>query len=388
MAEVKVIMLGGRRSGKSTILGAMIESINNSPVAEYFQCDDRTDYSLFTGYTITRKIENLKKNLSRKESDKVFMTQTLADSKIQKYTLWLRLKDRPGKLEFDFYDVPGEFVNPSRLEFSSEMLPLISECDVFVIAIDTPYLMEATTSINKAYNRIDDLDVALQSNVIVNDSYDLKQVILVPVKCEKWVANGQLNQVVEKIKTAYSQLIDNFSSYESVSVSIMPVETIGGIHFYDFADPYILENEITHEIYACKLDGNGHVILADGHSFELRSPYTVHEDKDALVDGIKLPVAWYKVSKDKQYVPKNSDQLLLHILRFLSIKSAMVKKHLENQQNFTAILRGLINTVATWWKGIELGHFDEVIHKLESDGKLKDNIDGIQTVKPFTVKED
>ena len=87
MAEVKVIMLGGRRSGKSTILGAMIESINNSPVAEYFQCDDRTDYSLFTGYTITRKIENLKKNLSRKESDKVFMTQTLADSKIQKYTL-------------------------------------------------------------------------------------------------------------------------------------------------------------------------------------------------------------------------------------------------------------------------------------------------------------
>ena len=203
MADVNVIMLGGKRVGKSTILAGIMETLGLSgSLSQHFICEDSTDYEAYSKFSIKEKYKALKGLLNLRKSGTVFMTRGMGDSKIQKYNISFRLSDKPGRLKVDFYDVPGEFTNPKKVEFQSEMLPLISNCDVFIVGIDTPYLMECTASVNNALNRISDLEVSLQ-NILVKSKTDLKMVMLVPLKCEKWYEIGEIDKVVAKVKERY-----------------------------------------------------------------------------------------------------------------------------------------------------------------------------------------
>ena len=61
MAEVNVVMLGGKRVGKSTILAAIIDAFNNSAeLSSYLVCKDTTPYEKYSGHTIDEKRDSLK----------------------------------------------------------------------------------------------------------------------------------------------------------------------------------------------------------------------------------------------------------------------------------------------------------------------------------------
>ena len=76
---------------------------------------------------------------------------------------------------------------------------LVSQCDVFVVAIDTPYLMQdVNPNINTGWNRINEITDMLGEIKIEDEEIDKKLIILCPVKCEKWTQNGQAEQVTDK----------------------------------------------------------------------------------------------------------------------------------------------------------------------------------------------
>ena len=98
-----------------------------------------------------------------------------------------------------FRDSGGEFFECGT-QLSQKTESYVEECDVFVVAIDTPYLMGATEDglmdmctegINLGVNRIADIKGFL-THIRDNGGKDAKMVIFVPIKCEKWVNEGRV----------------------------------------------------------------------------------------------------------------------------------------------------------------------------------------------------
>ena len=86
MAEVNVVMLGGKRVGKSTILASIIDAFNNSAeLSSHLACQDKTLYENYSGFTISQKLENLQKFTTQRSDSGLFMTQTMGDSRNTAY---------------------------------------------------------------------------------------------------------------------------------------------------------------------------------------------------------------------------------------------------------------------------------------------------------------
>lgn len=379
MAEIKVIMLGGKRVGKSTILAGIMETLGlQGDLSSHFICEDNTDYAAYSNFSIKAKYKNLVRLIDAKRPGSIFMTRGLGDSKIQKYNISLRLSNKPGKLMVDFYDVPGEFTNPKNIEFKSEMLPLIEDSDVFIIGIDTPYLMECSESVNNAHNRITDLEVALQ-NIMVKDKTDLKMVMFVPLKCEKWIQEGKINDVVGKVKLAYSTLLKTLSAYPLMVVSILPIATVGGIQFSRMAPAQVIKREGVLTGYSCITRQGNEVILSDGNHYKVESPYSIDNDPEAVIDGLKIPNAWFELSPNATYSPMNCEQTALHILRFLIVKT-VYKQLISEKENsgFFGYIRNALNSLTNWWNVIDYDAFKSLISDLQKEGKIKDSVEGIE----------
>lgn len=386
MAEVKVIMLGGKRTGKSSILAGMIEAINYSALSSHLIVKDNTDYSNYNGQTIENKRNILTKLQERMPSDAEFMTLTMADSKVQRYTITFCIPKKPGILTVDFYDVPGEHANPARLEFKTELLPLIRQCDVFIVAIDTPFLMEASSSVNDAVNRVTDLQSALQ-NIIIKNECDIKMVIFAPVKCEKWANDGKINDVVQKVKSTYHTLIDSLS-FDKMIVRTIPIQTVGNIVFDSFHKAQLICKEGEMSTYPCfPLEGND-VRVSNGRIFSIRQPYSVKDDVQAVIEGIKIPNAWYRLAKDKSFCPVNCEQPALHILEFLIDKTELVHAQSERDENVLKKCISFLKYVANWWKGVDYEAFHEVLKTLRSEKVIKHDIDGVETLYHYANKKD
>lgn len=379
MGEVNVVMLGGKRVGKSTILAGIMETLGlQGSLSSHFICDDKTDYASYSKFSIKEKYKALRKMLESHKPGNMFMTRGLGDSKIQKYNISLRLSNKPGHLMVDFYDVPGEFCNPKNLEFKSEMLPLIESCDVFIIAIDTPYLMECSTAINNAHNRIPDLEFALQ-NIIVKDSSDLKMVLLVPLKCEKWIQLGEINRVIDRIKESYHTLLTSLSAYPSTIVSILPISTIGGIKFKGMTEAKVVRRDGILTGYSCHPVNESNVILSTGELYAIQYPYSVDADPEAKVDGVKIPNAWYEIVPGKGFSPENCEQVALHILKFLIGKTILKQQTDESEnQGFLGFISRAINSLINWWNGVDYDAFKALISELQNRNKIKDSSDGIE----------
>ncbi len=379
MAEVKVIMLGGRRVGKSTILAGVMETLGNSAaLSSHFICEDSTDYKAYSNFSIKKKYRALTSMLDTQKPGTIFMTRGMGDSKIQKYNISIRLSDKPGRLMVDFYDVPGEFTNPQKVEFQSEMLPLISDCDVFIVGIDTPYLMECAESVNNAHNRITDLEVSLQ-NIIVKGKTDLKMVMLVPLKCEKWLECGDIDKVIEKVKERYGVLLKTLSAYPSMMVSILPIATVGGIRYKQMYPAMIVKRDGIYTGYSCTPEVGSEVVVGDGGRYKIQSPYSVGYDPEAKVDGVTIPNSWYELIPGVGYAPKNCEQTALHILRFLIVKTMLKQQENEKASDgFFGYIRGAMNIFLNWWNGIDYDAFKNLVAELQKEGKIKDSGDGIE----------
>lgn len=405
MAEpLKVIMMGGRRCGKTSALASLFDQMVNGPVKDYFTVSDRTvleTKGFETQDSLNDKtLELINKLETNAGNSSLFLVDNSPTYNVWHYNLRLQVPGKKREMDIEFCDIPGEYFENSKEEskqqFKEETEALIKASDVFVIVVDTPYLMgsiEETTkdicpdSINLGTNRVKEIQNFL-TNIDNKDGKDAKMVIFVPLKCEKWAKepNG-LNRVTARLKEVYGTHICNLSAFEKMNISIIPMQTSGNIIFSEFKKAFIY-NSIEGPVRCCKIDDE--TIRKENGENDLPMPgETVVEDPQSVIAGTTMlrPYAWYRINQyDSSFTPKNCDQLPLHIIRFMLTKLMDAEASVRHGGLLGGIydfFKDVINSIRKRFGTMDTEELKQIIGNMQRNGVIKDTGDGIEIIKRF-----
>lgn len=396
---LRVIMMGGRRCGKTSALASLFEEMKNGPVKDYFTVSDRTVLET-KGFEVqdslndkTLELQNMLE--TNKNNSNIFLVDKNPTSNFWLYMLHLQIPGTHREMDIEFRDSAGEFFEASGMH-ARETEEYIKGSDVFVIVVDTPYLMgsadESTkdlcpNSINLGTNRVQDIQNFL-THIDDKDGQDAKMVVFVPLKCEKWAKepNG-LNKVTARIKEVYGTHIKNLSAYEKMNICVIPMQTSGNILFSEFRKAY-LYNSFEGTIRCCKIDDET-IRKEDGENDLPMPGETVVEDAESVISGTNLarPYAWYQINpNDSSFSPKNCDQLPLHIIRFMLMKLMDAEAKVKHGGLLGWIydfLRDMIDRIRGIFGTMNTDELKQIIGKMQRSGIIKDTGDGIEILKRF-----
>lgn len=411
MADVlKVLMMGGQRTGKTSMLAGLIETMTHGKVKDIIDVKNTTE-SKPASSKLVKSIECLKWNLLNSYG-KTYLIDEGKSGEFEEFMLEIGIPNTDNKMSIQFSDVSGEYYDMGRTH-DEEIREKVREYDVFLIAIDTPNLMEAINpdnrlcneAINNSYNHVNDIYTFL-SELDDKEGADAKLVIFVPLKCEKWAKEGKIDQVVERVKAVYAPSLHALSQYTNVEVDIMPIQTVGNIVFQEQAKAMSCVINETMQRKCAIINKKTQVRFEDGtvDNIDL-TKHRFQEDSDSVIrehSSLVVPNSWF-TTIGKEYEPRNCDQLAFYILRFYLAKvlfAKEVEKLKEKKKNWKWGKRiaigafwlafGIPGAIAAYFTSkylakkfgtITLEQMLATIKKLQDGGFIKKNSDGIETVK-------
>ena len=411
MAEgLKVLMMGGKRVGKSSALAAIMDAFITGESSNFLKAKDTTVLSKIDDEkqaSIKSKLSDVKEMLS-KYSGKTILVDSGSTSKKWDYTLELTLPNTNDSMEITFTDINGEFFEGGNL-YQEEVIGLVKEYDVFIVAVDTTFLMEARNAdsdlvnevINIKYNCVESIHTFL-SYINDDDGANAKLVIFVPIKCERWAKKGKLETVSSALQEDYKTAISSLEKYKSVQIEILPIQTVGSALFSKHMEAYVFDWTSKFLFFfnqnkssKCGLLAYNNVLLSDGTMKPIESG-SLREDMDAILipnTDIIRPNSWYEITSS-EYTPHNCEQLAYHILNFMLAKVLDAKiRSEENMNGFVRFLRNAANaalnvvTFQLWDKlrdifgGIRIEQMKSVISQLKSHNLIKESVEGIVILK-------
>lgn len=411
MADVlKVLMMGGQRAGKTSMLAGLIETMTHGKVKDIIDVKDITE-SKPASLKLIKSIECLKWNLLSSYG-KTYLIDEEKSGEFEEFMLEISIPNTDNKMSIQFSDVSGEYYDMGRTH-DEEVRKRVKEYDVFLIAIDTPNLMEAINpdnklcneAINNSYNHVNDIYTFL-SEIDDKDGADAKLVVFVPLKCEKWAKEGKINQVVERVKTVYKPSLHALSQYTNVEVDIMPIQTVGNIVFQEQAKAMSCVINGTTQRKCAIINKKTQVRFEDGtvENIDL-AKHRFQEDSNSVIrehSSLVVPNSWF-TTIGKEYEPRNCDQLAFYILQFYLAK-VLFAKEVENlkekKRNWKWGKRiaigafwlafGIPGAIAAYFTSkylakkfgtITLEQMLTTVKKLQDGGFIKKNCDGIETIK-------
>lgn len=411
MADVlKVLMMGGQRAGKTSMLAGLIETMTHGKVKDIIDVKDITE-SKPASLKLIKSIECLKWNLLSSYG-KTYLIDEEKSGEFEEFMLEISIPNTDNKMSIQFSDVSGEYYDMGRTH-DEEVRKRVKEYDVFLIAIDTPNLMEAINpdnklcneAINNSYNHVNDIYTFL-SEIDDKEGADAKLVIFVPLKCEKWAKEGKINQVVERVKTVYKPSLHALSQYTNVEVDIMPIQTVGNIVFQEQAKAMSCVINGTTQRKCAIINKKTQVRFEDGtvENIDL-AKHRFQEDSNSVIrehSSLVVPNSWF-TTIGKEYEPRNCDQLAFYILQFYLAK-VLFAKEVENlkekKRNWKWGKRiaigafwlafGIPGAIAAYFTSkylakkfgtITLEQMLTTVKKLQDGGFIKKNCDGIETIK-------
>lgn len=318
MADVTVLMVGGRRCGKSSILASMESMlVDNHELGKYIRIRPKGTHDLHA------KKNNLETFITEKPRGSYYLVDFDASTGFNVYTFEVSHPNTMFPLfrnfTIDFVDCPGETFgdNPSQ-NLVDELLKWKKKANIFLIVVDTPYLMEGTSGEFKNVSLT--MNIApLFDDISGESNNDYRKIIFVPIKCEKW--RNELNEVATKLQKYYDEMFENrLPSWKNFSYGILPVLTAGGIEFGEFSEPQLLSiNGCTDDkTSCCKKQGNSPIIrMYDGstHIFKPGSGECIVKNTMFTdIDPGFPKYSWFK--NNGVYSPKNCDQIAYHVVRF------------------------------------------------------------------------
>lgn len=247
MKQVNILMLGGKRCGKTTVLASMYGEINKalSGTALRLDVDDKgTQKELERARnSIKQKMEQFKIPLTRVEVDD-------NPTSAQKTYSFHLIVEGGGKIPFKIHDIPGEWLTDSH---QKEVKNLVKDCQVIIIAIDTPYLFSKMTGkgygiYHEEYNKPMEIANFFKNSLSVENIED-RMILFVPIKCERYyhlTNTPQLNtckrnymqELIDAIGCGYRDLLMYLRStaalVNSCTLAITPILSAGGIDFVRF----------------------------------------------------------------------------------------------------------------------------------------------------------
>ena len=393
MTKLKVLMMGGRRCGKTSALASMFYESINGAVNNYLTIADKTILEMKDGErqdSLNGKMLELTHRLE-KGSTATFLVDAGKTRNFWDYTLRVSIPGTSQSLDIEFRDSNGEFFIQGNT-FAQKTEEYIKECDVFVVIVDTPYLMGpvdgyCTEAVNSYTNVVNDIQGFL-SGMDDKDGKDAKMVLFVPIKCEFWAKQGRINEVVERVKEVYKTTITQLCSYEKMELGIIPVQTAGNIEFVELKEPYVVQTPMGKK--RCCKTSETMIRLEDGQNRRVDPGNPPVEDAEAVFpnEPIVRPYAWYRISVDPaqhtlctEFAPLNCDQLALHILRFVLKKSRDIEAMNSKSSKFAAFFKSVWNRLAAIFGNVNRDKIEEIILKMTRDEVLKDSGDGIEYFK-------
>lgn len=304
LQELNIIVIGPRGVGKTSFLAAMHEEFETT----------FWDVGLNTWTSDTRTLGTLE------ECKEVL--KSLGDYRLQKKVNPTPPNDIPwedkglvfeigsrGKkfMRVRFTDPSGEYFKPKTEDKNKDYVrDQLNKCDAVIIPVDSTALMEKKTGKAKSSETGDWHDEKNDPKHItrlLKDAYASlsrpRLVIFVPIKCEPYVKTDRDAQaLLEHVKLGYRDLIDFFKEderYDKIAVAITPIQTIGHIAF--------------------------------SHAEKTEEGFT--------------KFIYYKTPLDAPYEPRNSDQPLRYVFRFLlnvfnesrKLELERAKQELENLEH-------------------------------------------------------
>ena len=184
MNEIKVLMLGGKRCGKTTVLSSMCGAINKTLAGTelYLDVDPETAQELDKARASI--IEHMKKFETPLTSCEVDDNPTSAE---RSYSFRLKRnvagKGKGEGIPFRIHDIPGEWLGESQ-QGAQRVKELIKDCQVIIIAIDTPYLFNKMTDkgygqYHEEYNKPLEITNFFKNTLTVEDLKD-RMILLSP----------------------------------------------------------------------------------------------------------------------------------------------------------------------------------------------------------------
>lgn len=392
-ADLQVMMLGGRRCGKTAVLASMFHAVKHCAANEYLTFADCTDLrtkGLETQDSLPGKTAELLDLLSHPKTSTFLIDQ--GPSKYWwDYRLKIQTRGTNRAFFINFRDVPGEFFRAGN-GHEEEVRTYIKQCAVFIVVVDTPYLMESANpknllcndGHNMQINRLEEIQSFLTN--INKEDKQAKMVIFCPVKCEKWYNAGRIGDVNKRLMEVYDTPIKDLigGGYKKIDISIIPVLTAGNIEFVEQKEALVLIDDPKNikldylrngeGLIRCCKQNSKIVRLSDGYPYSLKETDKVNPDPEALLIGTTLrrPYSWFTTRFHTDptmngYHPVNCEQLVFHITRF------MLAKH--DDERILGWLRDI-------FRGIDPKELKRIIDKMQIQGIIKDSKEyGIAHIK-------
>lgn len=221
-ATLNVVFLGARRCGKSSTLASMIDSLNHSnPNIRVASANERTE-------TKMREKDFELRNIFKVNNNNLIWTddEQGADNDINEYDYDITVS-KYFQIKLHCVDIPGETID-GNMTVAAE---LVKNTDVIIVAIDTPQLQEnGFLGIN--FNRVNNVSDLIST--AFEGAKCSKQLLFVPMKCEKYVHNNSMCQIVQRINDVYADLIRYWKNICDIPVYVVPVQTLGDLEFCHF----------------------------------------------------------------------------------------------------------------------------------------------------------
>lgn len=214
---LRVAMMGPRGAGKTTILTSIFSNAvqDFAPVGLFLRGREGSP-----GAALLNARHNELASIFTNRGD---ISGVTATGEEVTYEFELGVMGKKPSANVDIKDFPGEYLVKEKEKVNE----FISQSDIIMIAIDTPYLVEADGQYNEEMNRVDLVTSFFKSNPdVVAD----KLVLLVPLKCEKYFRNGTIDDVTYAVEKAYRSLIEFFKQ-QNIACAVTPIQTLGDMAF-------------------------------------------------------------------------------------------------------------------------------------------------------------
>lgn len=228
LADFNILMFGARRTGKSSILASMIDSFNK--LAPELRDQIRLEATPDTKALLQNKKTDLEDIFKNGCIDRVRWTadENPTDNSYE-YEFEMYVRESKKSYTINFMDIPGERLKDQRWE--KMVLKELNNCQIIIIAIDTPHMMEEKGIYHDSFNITRDITRMIKSI----ENHGIKRLFLfVPIKCEKYFYENRMGEVQAAIEEKYRVLLNELKKGKRktlYTVAITPILSLGGVVF-------------------------------------------------------------------------------------------------------------------------------------------------------------
>lgn len=247
--QIDILMLGGKRCGKTTVLASMIRNMDKVLAGTGMSLQavgTDTQAQLDSAVrSIRNKLEDFNTPLTRVKVDE---NPTSAESE---YYFLLTVSGQK-QIGICIHDIPGEWLTDSALH-AARVKELVRDSKVIMIAIDTPYLFAKMTDegygvYHREYNKPLEIANFIKESFSEEDIRE-RMILFVPLKCERYfhlTHSRELNifnrnymeEIVDAVGNGYHDLLVYLRTSRALinncTIAVTPILSAGGIDFVRF----------------------------------------------------------------------------------------------------------------------------------------------------------